>query len=104
MDLQAASIVREAGGVVQDGVAQRMCDEAHRNNVALFELLHGVNVDIYCRVSFLCYVFGARQLYTVSVCMGAIMVSERHSFGCDVSHRYRHGVPCRTLMAGHLST
>lgn len=50
MDRQAAKIVRDAGGVVQDGVAQRMCEQAHRNNVALFELLHSVNVDIYSRV------------------------------------------------------
>ena len=51
MDMEAATLLREAGGIVQDGVAQKICEEARRNNVGLFELLHAVGVDIYSRVS-----------------------------------------------------
>lgn len=50
MDIEAARLLRGAGGNVQDGVAQKLCEEARRNNVSLFELLHAVGVDIYSRV------------------------------------------------------
>jgi hypothetical protein len=51
MDHQAALLLRENGGRVQDNVAQRMCELAAKNTVQLFELLHSVRVDIYSRVS-----------------------------------------------------
>ena len=52
MDKEAGLLLREHGAQVQDGVADRLCEEAGRNNVSLFELLHDVQVDIYSRVSF----------------------------------------------------
>lgn len=51
METKTAQLIREAGGKVQDGVAQRMCEAARKNCVSLFELLHSVKVDIYSRVS-----------------------------------------------------
>lgn len=44
-------LVREAGGKVQAGVAQQLCEQAYNNKVSVFELLHSVKVDIYCRVN-----------------------------------------------------
>lgn len=54
MDKEAAVILREHGASVQDGVADVLCEQAKLNNVTLFELLHAVQCDIYCRVSALC--------------------------------------------------
>jgi citrate lyase beta subunit len=51
MNKEAALLVRDAGGKIQeDGVAQRMCEHAKKNHVAVFELLHSVKLDLYVRV------------------------------------------------------
>lgn len=55
MDKEAAITLRKHGATVQDGVATTLCEQAKLNNVNLFELLHSVQCDIYCRVSALSY-------------------------------------------------
>jgi hypothetical protein len=51
MDKQVALLIRDAGGKAQDGIAQEICEHARKNNVAMFELLHAINMNLYDRVS-----------------------------------------------------
>jgi hypothetical protein len=52
MDREAAELVQNAGGkVLEDGMlARNLCEQAKKNNVAIFELLHVLKMDMYIRV------------------------------------------------------
>jgi hypothetical protein len=52
MDREAAELVQNAGGkVLEDGMlARNLCEQAKKNNVAIFELLHALKMDMYIRV------------------------------------------------------
>jgi hypothetical protein len=52
MDRKAAEMVQNAGGkLLEDGMlAQHLCEHAKNNNVAIFELLHFLKMDVYLRV------------------------------------------------------
>jgi hypothetical protein len=52
MDRKAAEMVQNAGGkLIEDGMlARHLCEHAKSNNVAIFELLHFLKMDVYLRV------------------------------------------------------
>jgi ankyrin repeat protein len=50
MDTEHATLLRAAGAKVQEDVALYLCEAAGCNNVSMFELLHLLGINIYCRV------------------------------------------------------
>jgi hypothetical protein len=54
MDKESAELVRDAGGKMPEDCmfAQLLCEHANKNNVAIFELLHSLKMDVYIRVRY----------------------------------------------------
>jgi hypothetical protein len=92
MDKQAAERVRDAGGKLpEDGkLAQRMCEHARNNNVAVFELLHALKMDLYVRV----------RCFTATCCSGLVMLDLLcfHAKRCFEMSIYLHAASTSGLL------